>query len=489
METILKALRDRREGKVKLAEELLAKPEAEERTALSEDEQRRWDELKGEIGEIDARITELVEMEERAKSAAEAARKIAGSPSVKVTHEPKTYDRGSRNSFFGDVFRATRQGDQLAVERLRRHGREQSEEIERRKDAYERALEQWTDELGGPEVEVIRMARPGSGERAKLARARYEMEMRDLSRTDGAGGEFVPPLWMVDEFVPLARAARAFADTWNTRPLPPGTDSINIPKVSGGAAVAAQADNANVQETDPTTTSIAAPVKTIAGQVDVALQLLEQSPISFDEVVFADLIGAYNAELDAQLINGSGAGANLQGVLGLAGINAVTYTDATPTVPELYPKVADAANQAANGRKLPATAIFMHSRRWYWHTAALDGQSRPLVVPLAAQNPIASIEDVLAEGPVGVLQGLPVVMDQNIPTNLGGGTNEDRVIVCRPSDFWLWESFLRTRVLPEVGSGTLTVRLQLYNYAAATAARYPAGISVISGTGLITPTF
>jgi HK97 family phage major capsid protein len=489
METILKALRERREAKVALAEELLAKPEAEERTQLSEDEQRRWDELKGEIDQIDERVGELVEMQERAKTAAEAARKVANASPVQVVREPKTYDRGARHSFFGDVFRASRTGDMVAQERLRRHAREQAEEIERRKTAYERELEDWAEELGGPEVQVIRMARPGSSERVKLSRARYDMEMRDLSRTDGAGGEFVPPLWLVDEYVALARAARVFADAWNTRPLPPGTDSINIPKVATGGAVAAQADNATVQETDPTTTSIQANVKTIAGQVDIAIQLLEQSPIAFDEVVFSDLIAAYNAELDAQLINGSGAGANLQGVLGLAGINAVTYTDATPTVGELYPKVADAANQAANGRKLPATAIFMHSRRWYWHTAALDSQGRPLVVPLAAQNPIASIEDVLAEGPVGVLQGLPVLMDQNIPTNLGAGTNEDRVIACRPSDFWLWESFLRTRVLNEVGSGTLTVRLQLYNYAAATAARYPAGISVISGTGLVTPTF
>jgi hypothetical protein len=44
-------------------------------------------------------------------------------------------------------------------------------------------------------------------------------------------------------------------------------------------------------------------------------------------------------------------------------------------------------------------------------------------------------------------------------------------------------------VLPEVGSGTLTVRLQVFNYAAFTAARYLSGIAVISGTGLVTPVF
>ena len=53
---------------------------------------------------------------------------------------------------------------------------------------------------------------------------------------------------------------------------------------------------------------------------------------------------------------------------------------------------------------------------------------------------------------------------------------------------WLWESTLRTRVLPDVGSGTLTTRLQVYGYAAL-ATRRPKAISLVTGTGLIVPTF
>jgi hypothetical protein len=44
---------------------------------------------------------------------------------------------------------------------------------------------------------------------------------------------------------------------------------------------------------------------------------------------------------------------------------------------------------------------------------------------------------------------------------------------------------MRTRVLQEVLSGTLQVRLQVYNYVAFMANRRPEAISVISGTGLI----
>jgi hypothetical protein len=43
------------------------------------------------------------------------------------------------------------------------------------------------------------------------------------------------------------------------------------------------------------------------------------------------------------------------------------------------------------------------------------------------------------------------------------------------------------QVLPEVGSGSLTVRLQARQYAASGVVRQPKAIARISGTGLVTP--
>lgn len=48
---------------------------------------------------------------------------------------------------------------------------------------------------------------------------------------------------------------------------------------------------------------------------------------------------------------------------------------------------------------------------------------------------------------------------------------------------------MRARVLSEVLSGTLQVRLQVYGYIAFTAERFPQSVSIISGTGLKPPTF
>lgn len=40
---------------------------------------------------------------------------------------------------------------------------------------------------------------------------------------------------------------------------------------------------------------------------------------------------------------------------------------------------------------------------------------------------------------VGQLLGLPVITDANFPTNLGGGTNEDEILVLASHECILWE--------------------------------------------------
>jgi hypothetical protein len=53
----------------------------------------------------------------------------------------------------------------------------------------------------------------------------------------------------------------------------------------------------------------------------------------------------------------------------------------------------------------------------------------------------------------------------------------------------LFESAIRTRILPDVGSGTLTLRYQLYAFCNLFAGHYPPAIRSIGGAGLVAPTF
>jgi HK97 family phage major capsid protein len=433
---------------------ILATPVKEERN-LSDDETTAFNEkrdaVKAKDGEIEAvrgRIAELEESEERDAKAAELRAKYTPAgpqpTGIKVTSEPEVYRKGGKTSYFVDLFRAQQRGDQDSIERLRRNDREVQEGLEK----------------------------------------------RALNTTDGTIGEFVPPLWMVDEYVALARAGRVVADQIGHQPLPGGTDSINLPKLTGGTSTAEQAtQNSSVSNTDATSTSVTAAVATIAGQQVVSQQLLEQSPINMDPILLADLAADYAVRLDTFVITNNAA--SKRGLLYASGINAVTYTDATPTVGEAYSKVGDGIQQIHTGRFLPPDKIFMHPRRWAWYTVSLDTAGRPLVVPVAnmPQNVLAAMSDVNSEGFVGTLQGLPVFVDPNIPVNLGAGTNEDRIIIARSSDVILFEGTPRAEAFRETYANQLSVLLRFYNYAALHSERYPKSISVVSGTGLVTPTF
>ena len=87
---------------------------------------------------------------------------------------------------------------------------------------------------------------------------------------------------------------------------------------------------------------------------------------------------------------------------------------------------------------------------------------------------------------MGTFAGLPVYLDSNIPTDVN--TNQDVVLVLNTNESYLYESTIRTRVLPEVLSGTLTCRIQVYGYIAL-ATRQAESIAVITGTGAASPVF
>ena len=357
---------------------------------------------------------------------------------ARITSEPETYRRGGENSYFRDLTAATLQrgSARQALERLERNDR----------------------------------------------------EVRALTTVDGAGGDFVPPLWLVSSFVELARAGRVVADQISQQPMPAGTDSINLPRLATGTAVAEQAtQNTAVQNTDATTNSIAANVATIAGQQVVSVQLIEQSPINMDEVLLGDLAADYAIKLDTFVINNNAA--NKLGLLNVSGANAAAITATTATA--LYAAIANGIQLINTNRFMPADKIFMHPRRWAMLLAAVDTAGRPLVVPFAGAmfNPVAAAGENVAQGFVGTLQGLPVYVDPNIPTNLGAGTNEDRVIIVRSSDSILYEGTLRSEAFRETKADQLSVLLRVYNYAAIHASRLPKSISILAGVGLVPPTF
>lgn len=470
----------------------LEKAKSESRTKLTDDEQKVYDEKRAALAKGDTEADEIkgkiAVLEDDEKRSAEAAKILADAGQsgqrraggTTVTSEPQTYQRGGEHSYFHDLARSLPQvggGDPAAAERLQRHAAELRVELPvREKRRAERAARQM-DEMAMEE-------RWQDAQRAAVFEQRV-----NPNRTDGQGGHFVPPLWLIDQYVDLPRFGRPIANAVRNLELPPGTDSINLPKVATGSATAAQtADGASVASTDITDTSVSASVYTVAGQQDVAMQLVDQSPApGFDEVVFQDLLADLAMRQDIYVINGSGSNGQPTGILNVSSPNAITYTDADPTLPEMWVPWIKSVSQIATNRKMPPTATFVIPAIWYWGCSQLDTTNRPLLMPTqnGPFNTMALQTGAEAEGPVGRLTvGTPVILDGNIPSNLGGGT-ETRIITLRTPDLFLWEGAIRSRVLTEVLSGTLQIRFQVFRYAAFMGNRLSKAISIVSGTGMI----
>ena len=333
----------------------------------------------------------------------------------------------------------------------------------------------------------------------RLARNNQAVGMRELragSTSAGAGGEFAPPDWLVDEFVALARPGRVTADRCHKDNLPSGVSSINLPRVATGTTTAVQAsENTSVSDTDVTTDSVSSGITTIAGKQVISQQLIDQSGIPYDRVILEDLARDYAEQLDKQVLSGTGASGQLEGLLTLAGTNGVTYTSSSPAVTtttaadSFLAQILGAVNDVYVGIFRAPDAIVMHPRRWSWVLNALDTTNRPLVTPdgPAFNQPAVSTAPT-AQGAAGTLAGIPVYVDPNLPTNLGAGTNQDPVIVAKFDECFLWESELRAETFTAPYADSMGVLFRVYAYSAFIPGRRPKAISIINGTGLITPT-
>jgi HK97 family phage major capsid protein len=349
-------------------------------------------------------------------------------------------------SFLTDLYRGQVRGDPAANGRLERHGRE------------------------------IEVDNPGFAQRAIGS---------------GAVSGFVPPQYLSELFAEFARAGRPVANLCTRLPLPPEGMTLNVPRLTTSTATAVQAtEGGAIGNQDPDDTLLPVPVVTVAGYVDASRQAIERGEM-VESLLFGDLAADYNAKLDAQVINGSGASGQHLGLLGVSGINAISYTDASPTIPELWPKLADSVGKVISQRFAGPTAMVSHPNLWAWLLAERDTTGRPMFEPgSVAFNPLGTTGAMdyraTAQGQVMI----PFVADGNVPINLGAGTNETRVIVADFRDVILFEDESAAPAqlrFDQPLANTLQIRLVAYGYSALASGRQPKAISVVSGTGLIVP--
>jgi hypothetical protein len=373
--------------------------------------------------------------------------------------EPLTYSRFSSHSWFVDCWRGQRLGDSDAATRIEHHGREMRVEL--------REIERRSSSATAPEG----------------TRLTYESRVVDLE--PGAGGYSVPPLWLVEDEGVAPRPGRVLAGLVPNYRLPNGVQSVSVPRITTGVGAAETPPSSAIIDIDLQDTATGSPVVTIAGDADVALAMIEQSPGgAFDQVLYRDLLSSYDQQLETALITGNGSGTaatqTIQGLMNVSG-GSIAFTSGSPTATALFSSLGLAFSYVANHRFARAEVWLCRGGRWAWIATSEDQSNRPIEVPSAAYS---YVTNPATPTPIGGLVSLPAFTTEAISTTLGSAGNQDTIIACRPSDMMLFESAPTVSTFTEVLAGTLGARVQLRRYVAGIVGRYPSGTCSISGSGM-----
>lgn len=457
-EASLKALLAQRAAHRAEQDQILSAVEAEQRTALTDAEQARFDELSAAKRAIDGDITaaETALTELRAEADADS-RAAAAAETTTPGVERRRYDE---------------------VARVGREARVYSPDTDKRGKVF---LSDVTRSFLGDRDAAERIHRHMAEERVE----RGEYMQRAVATSAFAG--LVVPQYLTDLYAPATAALRPFADVCNKHDLPESGMTVNISRITTATSTAIQTENNNASETDIDDTLLSINVQTNAGRQTLSRQAIERGT-GTEEVTLDDLFRRYATTLDSTLIT--------QGTTGLSAVaQATTYTDGSPTAAALWPKIlgANANLEAALLSQAVPSHVVMHSRRWNWLQANV-GTSWPFMaqpgIPTQAGGTNFGVG--YNAGIRGVLpNGLQVVVDNNIATNLGAGTNQDEIYVVASDECHLWEDanapmFIRAE---QTKAESLGVVLVVYGYFAYTFGRYTNGASKVSGTGLVSPSF
>lgn len=402
---------------------------------LTDEQRSRFDAAEAEL----ARVTRTIKQAEARNSApapvaaapaAQVPAIVTGEQRTEPGHrfevvEPDHYGRHGSRSWFGDVVKAQRFGDAGAEKRLREHAQLEASRNEKR------SVNAWRGQPSDMETRA-------GGPAGVIPTAGYESRGL-VSSTDSAGGYLTPPADLQELYVEERKNAAIAAGLVTNLPLPDGVQLIRLPKLSTSTSAAIHTQGNTISKTDGVFGQVTSNVYRLAGGQDIANFLLERGNPAVDVLIMNDLAGEIAELLDTLVLHGTNS-SQPKGITKHAelGSKTVTYDDASPTYPELYPKFVKAiGNVAANVKRYPTDAL-MAPRRVAWIQGALDSSNRPILGAFAPMNALGSQLTAAAAGIRTNIAGVDVSTDGNMRTNRGAGTDEDDIIVGYFPDAILW---------------------------------------------------
>ncbi|MFO0687495.1 MAG: phage major capsid protein [Myxococcota bacterium] len=243
------------------------------------------------------------------------------------------------------------------------------------------------------------------------------MGKRDLSvGTPTAGGHLVATNLLAGSFIELLRARSAVMQMAPTV-LPGLVGNVDIPRQTAAATTYWINEGSNTTESNPAFDKVSLAPRTVSARVDMTRKLLLQSTPAIVGILQADMSKQIATAIDQAAINGSGTAPVPRGVLNTAGIGSVTYVPTTPLTKFQSVIALLTALAAANADDATSGFITTPEIRAAFMSVFPDPGAGASI-----WNPARD-----SEGRSSLL-GFPAVVTNNVPKNLGAGTNEHALI-------------------------------------------------------------
>lgn len=308
-----------------------------------------------------------------------------------------------------------------------------------------------------------------------------------LASNLGADGGLVPPAYITSKIAEMPREGKPFVDVIPKEPMPATGLKAFLPQeaTDTGDGVKAHAENTDVAVSEGTVTDEEIDIVQVAGTWKVTRKALDRG-VGVSDLVWKMMTERYDAYYDSILLNGTQANDEVVGILNDAATTAVTWTDTTPTFTEFWPMWKKVVGDLWEARKLPPTLAIWSPKLWTWVGSQLDTTNRPLVLGDVdiVRNPVAVGDSVGMFGVMGQSQGLNIMVDANMPTDLGAGTDETAVIVTRPNDLILMETPMMSITAEQSSLDKLNVDFVLYGYIAFSSGWQSKSSAKLTGTGM-----
>lgn len=239
--------------------------------------------------------------------------------------------------------------------------------------------------------------------RALTTGPKNDAERRALGAgTDAAGGFTVPTLTSA-ELIDLARSEMVLAQA-GARIVPLTSDANVVAKVLTDPIPAWRAENAAVNESDPTFGSVTLAPKSIAVLVKASVELMQDS-LNLEAELPRILARALAHEIDRAGLIGSGSGAEPKGITNYSGLTLNTFAGGALTS---YAPLLNARG-ALHGANERLTGFILTSRDENTLAGLVASDGQPLMLPRA-------------------IEAVPMLHTTSLPVDGGSGSDEGQII-------------------------------------------------------------